>query len=370
MKKFIFAIVIIVVALGVGLYVRNSRENSTLSLTQKLYVAVEGMGKVAVINPLTRKVAKYIDLSGTHDGEALLYAPHNVQVSPNGATVWVTANAGVGHDDHSFLSTKRARAHGTELPFDDVIVIDALTDTIKGRIAIAPEAHLAHVELTPDNKFAYVTAQTEGAIYKINAETFLIDKRIEVPAGSEPHGLRISPNGQRVFVAESKGLGWLETSQDEYATLRLKGKAIQAGVTPNGEIFGATIYDTKSVAIFNDTWQVSYVDLPAAAKGPIQMYPTPDSKYFYIADQGYYFGQPEGDTVYKIDVIANSVVKEIKVGRAPHGVVVTPDGKFVYVTNLLSGDVSIIDTATDLEVAKIPVGKEPNGVSFWEGLSN
>ena len=57
--------------------------------------------------------------------------------------------------------------------------------------------------------------------------------------------------------------------------------------------------------------------------------------------------------------------KEIKAGNAPHGVVVSPDGKFVYVTNLLSGDLSIIDTSTDMEIAKIPLGKEPNGVSLW-----
>ena len=105
--------------------------------------------------------------------------------------------------------------------------------------------------------------------------------------------------------------------------------------------------------------------LPQGAKGPIQMYSTPDSQFIYLADQGYYFEQPASDLVYKIDLLAGIVVKEIKAGSAPHGVVVSPDGAFVYVTNLLSNDVSVIDTATDTEVGRIPVGKEPNGVSFW-----
>ncbi len=95
------------------------------------------------------------------------------------------------------------------------------------------------------------------------------------------------------------------------------------------------------------------------------MYPTPDSRFIYLADQGYYFGEPAGSFVYKIDLNAASVVKEIKAGQGPHGVVISKDGKFVYVTNLLSGDLSIIDTSTDTEIAKIPLGKEPNGVSIW-----
>jgi YVTN family beta-propeller protein len=31
----------------------------------------------------------------------------------------------------------------------------------------------------------------------------------------------------------------------------------------------------------------------------------------------------------------------------------------------LSGDLAVIDTATDTVLTKIPLGKEPNGVSVW-----
>jgi YVTN family beta-propeller protein len=107
------------------------------------------------------------------------------------------------------------------------------------------------------------------------------------------------------------------------------------------------------------------VDLPPDAKGPIQMYPTPDSKFVYVADQGYYFGQPQNNIVYKVDVSSGTIIKQITAGAAPHGVVVSKDGKLVYITNLKSDDVSIIDTAIDAEVGRIPAGKEPNGISIW-----
>ena len=46
---------------------------------------------------------------------------------------------------------------------------------------------------------------------------------------------------------------------------------------------------------------------------------------------------------------------------------VSKDGKFVYVTNLLSDDLSVIDTVQGKEVVKIKVGKMPNGVSLFYG---
>ena len=45
----------------------------------------------------------------------------------------------------------------------------------------------------------------------------------------------------------------------------------------------------------------------------------------------------------------------------------SPDGKWVYVTNLISNDVSVIDAVSDTEVARIPVGKTPNGITWWRG---
>ena len=57
------------------------------------------------------------------------------------------------------------------------------------------------------------------------------------------------------------------------------------------------------------------------------------------------------------------VVPSITVGTGPLGVAITPDGKRAYVTNSDSGDVSVIDTATNMVVATIPVGTLP----FWSG---
>ena len=363
MKKTIIAVLVVLTVIGVIAVV--SRKPTP---NEKIYAAVEGEGKISVVDAEKRTVIKTIDLSVTHDGGMLTFAPHNIQVAPDGKTVWVTANAGM-HQGHGSLIINRARANGGESAEpDQVIVIDPGTDFIIKRLELSPGLHLAHVALTPDSAIAYVTAQAEGTIYKIDAKTFEILKKIEAPKDSEPHGLRIDPKGQTAYIAllKGRGIGFLDTVFDTLSIGNLKGQAVQVGVTPNGAFTFASLYDTKELALFSvESKLVKYIKLPESAKGPIQMYPTPDSKFVYLADQGYYFGEPAGSLVYKIDLDAVSVVKEIKAGNAPHGVVVSKDGKFVYVTNLLSGDLSVIDTSSDTEIAKIPLGKEPNGVSIW-----
>ncbi len=363
---------------GVGPVQQNSLNDDTdvsvggqEMLDSKSYVAVEGESKMAVIDPIKRVVIKNINLAMEHDGGLLGFTPHNVQVSPDNKTVWVTANSGA-HSDHGLINFPKAYAHGEEetesLEFDQVIIIDPDTDSIVKRVPIAQGIHLAHAVLTPDSKYAYITAQNEGVVYKINVKIFEAIKKIETREGGQPHGLRISPDGRYAYIAMlgSKALGIIDLLSDNFFEVSLDGAAVQVGVTPDNEHVVASLYDTRQLAVYGvSDKSISYIKLPENAKGPIQMYSTPDSRFIYLADQGYYFEQPSSEWVYKIDLEVKKIVKEIRAGKAPHGVVVSDDGKFVYVTNLLSKDVSVIDVEKDEEVERIKVGKEPNGISIW-----
>ncbi|KKS38323.1 MAG: hypothetical protein A3G49_06120 [Candidatus Sungbacteria bacterium RIFCSPLOWO2_12_FULL_41_11] len=367
-KNLIFFLIVIgIFAAGLGY-----RYLSVSGVAQKIYVAVEGDGKIAVIDQNTRKVIRNIDLSTDHEGGKLFFAPHNVQVSPDQKSVWVTANVG-DHQDHAAFFVEQVLAHGEEEEEtigepDEVIVINPENDRIVKRIQIKAGIHLAHVVLTPDSKLAYATAQEESVIYKIDALTYEIVKRIEAAEKSEPHGIRISSDGLFLYAAmlAGKSLGIVDLKTDTFSEIPLGGQAVQTGVTPDGKFVVVSLYDTKQLAVYSvETKSLSFVKLPESSMGPIQMYPTPDSKFIYLADQGYYFEQPSSQWVYKIELASGRVVKEVKAGSAPHGVVVSNDGNFVYVTNLLSDDVSVIDTAKDEEVGRIKVGKFPNGISTW-----
>ncbi len=360
---------------------KKSETKLETKIGDKIYVAVEEAGELAVIDAKDRNVIKRIDLSEEIGGMKIGFMPHNVQVAPDNKSVWVTANAmDMNKEKVSFFKIPKASAdegHGEEGGMkvnDEVIVIDPFTDKIVKRIEMGTDLHLSHVALTSDSGYAIAAAQTKGIVYKINTKTYEVEKEAITEKGGEPHGLRISPDGKTAYIAMLKGksIGVLDMEKMSLSYIPLKGAAVQTGVTPDGKYSLASVYDAKSLAVYDiASKKLSYVDLPKEAKGPVQLYPTPDSRFVYVADQGYYFNQPNSDLVYKIDLREMKVAETIKGGNAPHGVAVSQDGKFVYVTNLLSDDLSVIDTALGKEVAKIKVGKMPNGVSLFygEGLS-
>lgn len=365
MKKTLIFVFILVAIFGVGGYIFSS---GVLNPDEKLYVAVEKEGKIAVIDAAKNKVIKNIDLAKDHEGDQIIYYPHNVQVAPDGKTVWVTANA--GQHQHAATIVPEAHAHGEVegAEPDEIIVIDPKNDRVTQRIDTVAGAQLAHVAVSPDGLYVYVTAQKEEAIYKVNAKTFQVEKKIFTKKGAEPHGLRLNSDASLAYIAfmGDKSLMTLNLANASMTETPLEGTPIQTGVTPNRKFVFASLYDTKELAVWRaDIKVLGKVKLPDGAKGPLQMYPTPDSKFVYLADQGYYFGVEPGHAVYKIELETGKVLKEIQAGSAPHGVVVSHDGTKVYVTNVLSGDVSVINTASDSEVSRIKVGKEPNGVSLW-----
>jgi YVTN family beta-propeller protein len=61
---------------------------------------------------------------------------------------------------------------------------------------------------------------------------------------------------------------------------------------------------------------------------------------------------------------AFALVTKVPVGKLPHQMAVSPDGKFVAVNNRLGDSTSIIDPVTMKELVRIKVGKQPHGITF------
>lgn len=378
MKKSIVIILAVAAAVlavtEVSIWYKLQSAQTAAGHADKAYVAAENSNDIAIVDMHSLKVMKRVSLTLENPPEETLYMPHNVQVKPDGSQAWVTGNAASSQMKMSWLQRMFfpvAYAHGDEedesAGMDQVIIISTITDKVIERIDMGEGLHLAHVVFTPNGRYALVTAQEKGAIYRIDTTSYRIDKTVLTTEGGEPHGLRVSPDGKTAYIAMlgSKSLGILDVATLKIKYLPLNGSAVQAGVSPDGKYAFATVYETKSLAVYDtSTGKLRYIKLPAEAKGPLQLYPTPDSRYVYVADQGYYFDQPAGNEVFKVDVISNKVVATIEVGSAPHGVAVSPDGKQVYVTNMLSNDLSVIDTTNNKELARIPIGQAPNGISL------
>jgi YVTN family beta-propeller protein len=90
--------------------------------------------------------------------------------------------------------------------------------------------------------------------------------------------------------------------------------------------------------------------------------PTPASPAATAAKA--YAGIFKDDTVAVIDTTTNRVLRTIPVPKGPHGLVMTPDGRKVYVSSDGASTVSVIDTLTDQVVSGIDVGPNPHGLAI------
>jgi YVTN family beta-propeller protein len=61
-------------------------------------------------------------------------------------------------------------------------------------------------------------------------------------------------------------------------------------------------------------------------------------------------------------VATRTLSATVTVGKAPHWVTPSSDGRFAYVANEASGDVSVVDLADRRVVATIPVGQAPRKI--------
>ena len=109
-------------------------------------------------------------------------------------------------------------------------------------------------------------------------------------------------------------------------------------------------------------WAIDIATNAVVAKVPVGPHPahvvvSPDGRFAYITNGG-------DDTVSVVDTSERRVVATIPVGKFPHGLRFSPDGKQAYVANLKGGTVSVIDTASQKEIAQIPAGKGPAQVGF------
>ena len=311
----------------------------------KVYVANETGGSVTVIDLQDSLKTTTIDLS---DSAGTMFMAHNVQVAPDGKYVWVAA-AGMDSSKTNYL-----------------IVIDPNTGTIKERVLLGKDLHVAHVVLDNASKNAFVTAGETNQVIQVDATTYQVVRKFDLGAKHAPHGLRYANSKLYVANMDGKSMSVITVADGKVTDIPLGGIAPQVAVTRDDKFVFISLYDTKEVIQYDlKNGQIIRIPLPVTAQGPIQLYATPDSKLLYVADQGELLGRPVSNEVYVIDIPKAEVISTIKVGKKAHGVVVSDDGKSVYVTNTIDNTVSVIDVASQKVIHTIPVGKGPNGISYW-----
>lgn len=136
----------------------------------------------------------------------------------------------------------------------------------------------------------------------------------------------------------------------------------------------ATIPDTVSLS------QYGVGDYEGSHQGaPVEAVATSDGSYMYVSNYQMYgegfdrAGDDDCDLddwddsfVYRISTAALEIDQVIPVGAVPKFLAITPDDSLVLTTNWCSFDLSVVDTARAVEIARIPLGRHPRGIAVTE----
>lgn len=185
-----------------------------------------------------------------------------------------------------------------------------------------------------------------------------------IPVGDAPINPTITPKGKHVYVANSDGgtISVIDVKTNTVVDTIPAGGDHPSGLafTPDGKqlvvsLLGEATSDPGFLRVLTlATGEMSPL-IPVGAQ-PERIAMTPDGDRVYVSNL-------VSDTVSVVDLEAQVVIAQIPMGNLPFNLLISPDGDKVYVGVVFSNYVAVIDTETNTIVDTIPT-PTPNGMSF------
>jgi len=193
------------------------------------------------------------------------------------------------------------------------------------------------------------------------------------PLGKRPRGIKLSPDGRRLYVAlsgspvappgtdESKlpppdrnadGIGLFDLgSRKLVAVVRGIVNPEQLAVSRSGLIYAGS-EDASAVVILDPEAKTAVGSIPVGDE-PEGVTLSPDERFLYVTLEG-------DNKVAVIDVAGRRVIARVPVGGRPRSIAFSPDGSHAYVTDELQGAVTEMDGRTHQVLRTFPLpGKAP-----------
>ena len=264
-----------------------------------------------------------------------------------------------------------------------VTLIDTQTNT---RGATVPVGQLpTEIALSPDGSTAYVMNSWSHTVSLVSRATGVLTSHT-IKAGRYPGGIAMTPSGNRVFIARTPNDATGSVLPVKTAT-GVPGTAVyppkqqghilyRIAVSPNGrKVFAEerslsgswegllpirTAGDRAGAPIKAGQWPY----------GIVSMVFTPDSKTLYVLSTN-----DKKALLTPIQTATGKVGTPIKVWTPVVDMVMSPDGRYIYISDYYHSIVTVIRTSTNSIVKRIPVNyamalaMAPDGKTLYAGAA-
>ena len=314
--------------------------------------------------------------------------------------------------------TRVARIIQTNAAGDNIHVIDPVTNKVVGVINDIEVPH--GVTAAPDGTRLYFTNEALHTVDVVDGSTFAILAR--VPLSGRPNNIAISNDGKRVYAGIAQAPGAVDVIDTvnlaRAKSIAVKGSIHNVYVTPDGKYVVSGSIPGRMITVIDQATETIAWELPMSAgirpmaferaadgstsrifvqlsdyhgiavvdfkeRKEVTRFETPaipgETKHtegLQAAPMHGFAVTPDGklllatskvySTMYGYSLPDLKPVGHVHVGQHPEWVALTPDGKRAYVAAAGDNAVSVVDTATLKEIARIPVGQVPkrNGTAL------
>jgi YVTN family beta-propeller protein len=247
---------------------------------------------------------------------------HEVAVSPDSrfAYVPIYGNSGVG----------KPGTDGTTID-----IVDLRERKLAATIDLGKPLRPHCAEFGPDG-LLYVTAELAKAVDVIDPATRKVVA--EIPTGAiESHMLVISPDGRRAYTANvaAGSVSVLDLKQRTLVTVIPVAKTVQRiSISSDGKRVFTHDQDSPRIAVIDTATDkvASWISLPATVYSSS---PTEDGRKLLAAS-------PSGK-IFVIDLASAKLEESFDIPRALGELLLTPDGKFAFVSCPQAGTIEVLD---------------------------
>lgn len=175
-------------------------------------------------------------------------------------------------------------------------------------------------------------------------------ERARMPTGKAPHEIAVSPDGKFAAVVAYGG-----TSIDLF-DIRKRALVRRIEIAPNAGPHGIVWFAPGRIALVADrSGTLALIDprkgtvetISTGQKGSHMLVLSPDKRLAYVSNI-------LSGTISVIDLRARAKLADIAVGGAPEGLAITPDGKQLWVGDDSGPRLKVVDLASRTVIATLP----------------
>jgi len=266
-------------------------------------------------------------------GTFLGYFPASIDVTPDGLYAFVV----------------NFNLHGEMVP-SSVSVVFTETNQEVARVETCTMPHGSRVE--PAGVHQYSTCMMDDQLVEIDTRSFQVARRFSLAKGKEgaipakwesEHAKHLAAGHRVAMTPQSCSPTWAQPGVD--------GKKVYVACNKSDEI----------LEIDRDEWKVSRRF--ATGRGPYNLAVSPDGKLLIATLKA-------GGGVQVFDLASGKSLMNVKSSTTvTHGVVVSPDSRYAFVSNesvgAKPGRVDVYDLQALTRVGSADVGQQAGGIAFW-----